>query len=126
MPRPVKCRRVCGMPETREFVPMGGGCGKFPIELTVDEYETIRLIDREGFSQEECGQRMEVARTTVQQIYTTARKKIADALVEGRPLRIGGGQYRVCDEADGFCGCGICRRRREALLERKAKEEENQ
>ena len=114
MPRPVKCRRVCGMPEINEFVPANGGCGKGPIVLAVDEYETIRLIDREGLSQEECGRRMEVARTTVQQIYTTARKKIADALVEGRSLQIVGGRYRICIEQDRPCGCGMCRRHREA------------
>ena len=112
MPRPTKCRRVCGMPENSEFLPASGG-EKCPIVLMIDEYETIRLIDREGLSQEECGLRMEVARTTVQQIYTTARKKIADALVEGRPLKIMGGQYRICSEGDGHCGCGMCRRRRQ-------------
>ena len=118
MPRPTKCRRVCGVPRTDEFIPAGGDCGREPIALAVDEYETIRLIDREGLSQEECGQHMGVARTTIQQIYTTARKKIADALVEGRTLKIGGGQYRICDMNEELppCGCGMCRRRR-ALMQ---------
>ena len=109
--RPRKCRRVCALPAEREFVPAGGCGGREPVILTVDEYETIRLIDREGLSQEDCGTRMEIARTTVQQIYTGARKKLADALVEGRPLRIGGGDYRICGEGDFFCGCPHCRRR---------------
>lgn len=73
--------------------------------MTVEEYETVRLIDKEGFSQEECGEYMDIARTTVQHIYASARKKIADAIVDGLPLRIGGGNYVVCG---GVCKCGSC------------------
>ena len=91
MPRPRKCRKVCCLPNNDGFVPVRGGEELTPIVLNVDEYESIRLIDREGFSQEQCGEYMRIARTTVQQIYAAARKKLADALVEGLPLRIEGG-----------------------------------
>ena len=83
MPRPKKCRKVCCLPDNDGFVPVRGGEELTPIVLNVDEYESIRLIDREGFSQEQCGEYMRIARTTVQQIYAAARKKLADALVEG-------------------------------------------
>ena len=103
MPRPRKNRKVCHFPHTLLFAPVDVPSEKEPIVLTVDEYETLRLVDREGLSQEECGEWMGVARTTVQLIYASARKKLADVLVEGRPLRIEGGDYRLCTgEAD--CG----------------------
>lgn len=110
MPRPKKCRKVCRLPEIREFQPTGkqSNC----VILTVDEYETIRLIDKEGFSQEECAGYMQVARTTVQQIYNTARNKLAIALVDGIGIRIEGGDYTLCDGQEQQCGCGGCRRHR--------------
>ena len=112
MPRPQNCRKVCCLPGNPGFLPVNGREGLAAVVLTVDEYEAVRLIDREGFSQEECGSYMRVARTTVQQIYTEARKKIALALVDGLPLRIEGGSYRLCDGKEAFCGCGGCRKHR--------------
>ena len=109
MPRPRKCRKVCRLPRVNEFRPAGGAgdC----VTLTVDEYETIRLIDNEGYSQEECAGYMQVARTTVQQIYNAARCKIARALVGGAGIRIEGGDYTLCERAGKQCGgCGCHRR----------------
>lgn len=108
LPRPRKNRKVCHFPGNLTFLPEGGGEGLEPVILTVDEYETLRLIDREGLSQEDCGTRMQVARTTVQLIYTSARKKLADALVEGRPLHIEGGDYRLCNGDVASCGQHGC------------------
>ena len=112
MPRPKKCRRVCRFPENPGFCPLESGEEKEPMILTVDEYEAIRLIDKEGFSQEQCSEQMQIARTTVQKIYETARRKLADVLVEGLPLKIEGGDYRLCDGAGPHCGEEHCRRRR--------------
>lgn len=102
MPRPTKCRRVCYFPEILEFSPAGEGNGE-PIVLTIDEFETIRLIDKEGLSQEECGTQLGVGRTTAQKIYETARKKIADALVLGCPLKIKGGDFKLCSGSADVC-----------------------
>lgn len=93
-------------------MPSGGASDEACVVMTVDEYETIRLIDKENFSQEECGKYMHIARTTVQQIYDSARKKLAEAVVDGRALRIEGGEYRLCDGAETYCGCGGCTKHR--------------
>ena len=111
MPRPKKCRRVCEFPQTLCFAPENPAETAQPVTLTVEEYETIRLIDKEGLSQEECGEIMQVARTTVQQIYARARKKLADVLVEGLPLRIGGGDYELCTGREGTCAGRACYKR---------------
>lgn len=111
MARPRKWRKVCCLPESNTFGPLDS---KNPdskqIIMTVDEYETIRLIDLEGMMQEECAIRMNVARTTVQRIYNDARKKIAESLVNGNVLRIEGGDYMFYDENEKRHGCGRCRR----------------
>ncbi|MEG6594050.1 DUF134 domain-containing protein, partial [Desulfovibrio sp. 1188_IL3213] len=82
------------------------------IVMTVDQYETLRLIDLEGMTQEGCAESMHIARTTVQSIYAEARKKLADALVNGKMLRIEGGEYRLCSGEGASCGGGGCRRGR--------------
>ena len=80
--------------------------------MSVDEYETVRLIDLEGFTQEECADQMNIARTTVQRIYQDARRKIAESIVRGKILRIEGGDYRLCDGLEETCRCGGCNRHR--------------
>lgn len=77
--------------------------------MTLDEYEVIRLIDLEGLTQEQCSEQMEVARTTVQAIYASARKALAQCIVEGHPLQIGGGDVRFCEHRNSSCGNGCCR-----------------
>lgn len=116
VPRPKKCRKVCQMPTTKEFQPIGDTSCKASVILTVDEYEAIRLIDKQGFSREECSNYMQVARTTVQLIYNSARKKLADALVDGLSIRIEGGDFQLCDGNEDYCGCGGCRRHRRGCV----------
>lgn len=111
MPRPRKCRKVCKLPPATEFVARGVAEQEC-VTLTVDEYECIRLADHKGFSQEECAEYMQVSRATAQLICDTARKKLARALVEGRGIRIEGGEYRLCDGDEEYCGCGGCGKHR--------------
>lgn len=108
MPRPIKCRKVCHFPMVLEFYPAQEEGEKAPVILTLDEYEAIRLIDKEGMSQEQCSVLMQVARTTVQKIYENARKKLAAVLVDGLPLRIEGGDFRLCDGRSTDCGDSGC------------------
>lgn len=111
------------MPTTKEFQPVGDTSCKASVILTVDEYEAIRLIDKQGFSQEECGNYMQVARTTVQLIYNSARKKLADALVDGLSIRIEGGDFKLCDGNEDYCGCGGCRRHRRGCVQQNIMED---
>ena len=123
MPRPCKRRRICALPESRSFGPLEGcrAGGRQWVRLTLDEFETIRLIDGEGLTQEACAERMDVARTTVQAIYTSARHKLAHCLVEGKALRIEGGEYELCP--GGLSGCG-CRCHRGCVNEERNEENE--
>lgn len=102
MPRPQKFRFVCNMPETKEFIPKKNICEK-TVVMSIDEYEVLRLIDYEKNTQEECSQKMNIARTTVQNIYERARYKLADTLINGKRLLIEGGNVKICSHKR--CGC---------------------
>ena len=108
MPRPRKGRRVCCMPGCRRFGPLADCGGHKAIEMTVDEFEAVRLIDLMGCSQEECAGYMQVARTTAQAIYNSARMKLAECLVNGKELTIGGGTYILCEDGPPGAACGHC------------------
>lgn len=113
MPRPRKWRKVCCLPKSPQFGPLGDASHTENfVTMSVDEYETIRLIDHQGFTQEQCSKQMDVARTTVQGIYDSARKKLADSLVNGKILLIEGGDYILCEGMEQTCGCGGCHRHR--------------
>ena len=88
MPRPVKSRKVCHYPQTQAFHPISDNENKDPVVLWVEEYEAIRLIDKEGFSQEQCSAFMQIARTTVQRIYETALSGIIISCVGTRIVTI--------------------------------------
>jgi len=77
------------------------------IVLAVDEFEAIRLADLEGLYQEQVAERMGVSRQTIGRILEIARKKVADALVNGKVLRIEGGAFVTEGLRQFGClGCG--------------------
>lgn len=120
MARPRKWRKVCCLPENSRFGPLDTTVSQNEfIVMSVDEYETIRLIDLEGLTQEECADQMHIARTTAQRIYSDARKIIAQSLVNGRVLLIEGGDYKLCNTSGNSCGGNKCGRLRfgQGLLE---------
>lgn len=96
MARTEKPRKVCFLPQYTEFAAKNGN-GKVNITLTVEEYEAIRLIDYLGFTQEMCATKMHISRGVVQHLYSDARRKMAQFLIDGLPLRIAGGNYELCN-----------------------------
>lgn len=106
MPRPPKYRRVEFEPRITYFKPAGiPKCKLQELTLNVEELEAIRLKDKEGLEQEECAERMHVSRPTYQRILMSAREKIADAIIEGKAIRIEGGNYRLATE---MIKCAAC------------------
>ncbi|HHY11179.1 MAG TPA: DUF134 domain-containing protein [Firmicutes bacterium] len=96
MPRPTKPRWVEFVPCVTYFKPAGVPMSQLAeVTLGVDEAEAIRLKDYVGLEQEECAIRMNLAQSTFQRILTEARGKVAQALVNGKALRIEGGNYLV-------------------------------
>ncbi len=96
MPRPRKPRFVDGPPLVDDFRPHP--CKRKGIEtvfLPLEGLEAIRLSDFEGLSQEESADRMNVSRATFGRILLEARKKVAEALVMGKMLRIEGGDFKL-------------------------------
>jgi predicted DNA-binding protein (UPF0251 family) len=115
MARPQRPRKVCAPPEYARFITPGSSPGN-EIELCLDEYEALRLIDYNGLTHEDCANRMQVSRTTATEIYASARRKVADAIVTGRGLVIEGGNINVCT-LDENCGNPMCPRHLEPYSE---------
>ncbi|MFW6150435.1 MAG: DUF134 domain-containing protein [Chloroflexota bacterium] len=96
MPRPVRMRRVDRIPSPVSFRPMGVHPRKIEeVALMVEEAEAIRLRDLEGLDQEECAARMYVSRPTFHRILESGRRKVADALTNGKGIRVQGGNYAL-------------------------------
>lgn len=118
MSRPRKHKRICAAPEQDKFNFAKASNGK--INLTVDEYEAVRLIDYIGLTQQECARQMQVARSTITAVYENARYKISSAIVNNSALEIEGGDYELCSNSElccGQCGKSRCKRCRHGSCE---------
>jgi len=94
MPRPRRRRRVGFQPDVIYFKPAGvRKCNLEEIILTIDELESIRLKDHLGLGQEEAAVKMNISQPTFHRLVLSARKKIADAIVKGKSIKIEGGDY---------------------------------
>ena len=107
MPRPQKRRKICKEPAFAQFSPDSAPEAD-AVVLTVDEFEVVRLVDLEKLTHEMCAERMEISRTTVTEIYESAREKIADCLVNGKRLVIEGGDVALCERHAQCPGRGHC------------------
>jgi predicted DNA-binding protein (UPF0251 family)/predicted Fe-Mo cluster-binding NifX family protein len=104
MAREAKCRRVASIPPVKAFKPVGVPLSSLEeVVLKVEEIEAIRLKNNLNLEQEECAQMMQISRPTFQRILSEAYAKVADALSNGKGIRIEGGSYCL--------GNGYCRRR---------------
>ena len=94
MPRPRRCRRVQFEPGTTYFKPKGVPLSDLEeVTLNVEELESLRLKDLEGKEQIESANIMNVSQPTFHRILLSARKKVAEALVKGKAIKIEGGNY---------------------------------
>jgi len=97
--RPKKTRWIKCMPEERCFRPKCKPLNELEgVYLTIDEFEALRLADLEGLYQEAAAKRMKVSRPTFARIASSARKKLADALVNIKAIRIEGGCCKIRKE----------------------------
>lgn len=89
MVRPIKLRRVLFNPNVVYFKPRAVPLSALEeVGLSIDELEALRLCDLKDLKQEEAAKKMKVSQSTLQRILTSARKKIAEALIEGKAIKI--------------------------------------
>lgn len=96
MTRPFKCRNIRSNPKAYYFKPRAVPvCELEETVLQLDEFEAMRLADLEGMEQETAAGKMSVSRQTFGNILASARRKVADAIVNGKALNIQGGIVKM-------------------------------
>ncbi|MBU1681561.1 MAG: DUF134 domain-containing protein [Candidatus Micrarchaeota archaeon] len=96
MVRPKKCRRVMAEPDVTYFKPRGIPLKTLEeVELTVEEFEAIRLNDLKKMKQIEVAKKMGISQPTLHRLLQSAHEKIAEALANGKAIKINGGNYLI-------------------------------
>lgn len=96
MSRPFCSRQIAGRPAAPVFKPIGVPVVELDeVVMSLDEFEAMRLADLDGLYQEQAAEQMKVSRSTFSRIIDSAHRKIADAIVHGKALRIEGGPVQV-------------------------------
>jgi uncharacterized protein len=104
MARPQCCRKIMSHPDVTCYHPRGVEPSSLEtVTLTLDEYEAVRLADLEGFYHGDAAGMMNVSRQTFGRIIESARRKIADTLINGKALVIEGGHVAVDDPKGPHC-----------------------
>jgi uncharacterized protein len=109
-PPPLRSRKISNPPVISGFKPYGNkepGDRAESVFLHLEEYEALRLCDYEMLNHHQASVLMAVSRPTLTRIYSSARQKIAKALVTGSQIIIEGG--KIYFDSDWFscksCGC---------------------
>lgn len=113
-----KIRFIQGMPKTVQFSPRGKAGRPDEVELKIDQFEAIKLADFLGYDQSEGAELMGISRPSFGRILRQARKIMADALVNGKIIRI-----RIGDVQVGVKRSQMIPKRRQLELEAQSKEE---
>ncbi len=104
--RPRKFRKIGFMPRADLFKPRGIPLNLLEVvSISFDEAETVRLIDFEGLKQDQAAEKIGISRVTVQRIYKSARRKIADSIINAKALKIEQKNNFV-----NYCRCPVGRR----------------
>jgi uncharacterized protein len=108
MPRPRRCRKIFGEPPIRCFKPDTKNKGQFEvIKINLDEFEAVRLRDYHQIQQKKAAMLMGISQPTFHRIINLSRQKIAQALVEGKIIKIIGGNYMTNEKRYKCRACGF-------------------
>lgn len=106
-----KRRRIGQLPKLDYFTPLGNKETDEVIILTLDELESLRLADMQGMYHEDAAKLMGISRATFGRILEDARKKVSEAIIQGKALRVEGGLTTLnvkSQRSNEFCVCPVC------------------
>ena len=107
MVRPRRLRRIFFQPDVTYFKPTGVSMRDLKeVILNFDELEAVRMVDIAGVGQSEAGKKMRISQSTLSRLLSSARKKLADAVVNGRAIKIEGGDFKMVKSGGRGLGMG--------------------